>query len=84
MWDSLTVMDLVGVIGSLLICAAYLLVSVGRVDAEGVRYQLTNAAGAILLLASLWFRPNPGAIVIEALWLAIAAIGLGRALLKRR
>jgi hypothetical protein len=32
----------------------------------------------------LYFRPNPGAILIEALWLAIASFGICRAFNKRR
>jgi hypothetical protein len=36
------------------------------------------------LLISLYYRPNPGAIVIEVLWLAIAGFAIVRALLRRR
>ncbi len=84
MWNDFTLLDFVGVVGSLIICAAYLAVSLKRVDPEGIPFQATNGSGAIMLLISLYFRPNPGAIVIEVLWLAIAAFAIGRALLKRR
>jgi len=83
MWEDFTLLDFVGLVGALTICAAYLLVSLRRVDPEGFRFHIVNAAGSILLLISLYFRPNPGAILIEVLWLAIAAMGIGRALLKR-
>ncbi|HUF86282.1 MAG TPA: hypothetical protein VMM59_02780 [Thermohalobaculum sp.] len=76
-------LDLVGIIGALTICAAYLLVSIRRVDPEGVRYQGANALGSTLLLISLAFRPNPGAILIEAIWLAIAVFALTRIWLRR-
>ena len=84
MWNDFTFLDFVGVVGSLIICAAYLAVSLKRVDPEGIPFQSANGSGAILLLISLWFRPNPGAIVIEVLWLAIAAFAIARALLLRR
>jgi hypothetical protein len=84
MWNDFTFLDFVGLIGALTICAAYLLVSLRRVDPEGFRYHITNAVGSILLLISLYFRPNPGAILIEALWLAIAAMGISRAFLRSR
>jgi hypothetical protein len=84
MWNDFTFLDFVGIVGSLIICAAYLAVSLKRVDPEGIPFQATNGSGAILLLISLWYRPNPGAIVIEVLWLAIAGFAIGRALLKRR
>jgi hypothetical protein len=84
MWDGFTFLDLLGVIGSLLICAAYLAVSLKRVDPEGLRYHAVNASGSVLLLISLYFRPNPGAILIEVLWLAIAGFGIARAFVIRR
>ena len=84
MWDDFTFLDFVGVVGSLLICAAYLAVSVKRMDPEGLRFQGLNAGGSILLLISLYFRPNPGAILIEVLWLAIASFAIARAVLRRR
>lgn len=83
MWQAFDLIDLVGVFGALMICAAYLLVSIRRLDPEGVRYQGANALGSVLLLVSLWFRPNPGAILIETIWLAIALFALGRIWLRR-
>jgi len=83
MLDDFTLMDGVGVVGSLTICTAYALVSARRVNPDGIAYHLTNATGAILLLASLYFRPNPGAILIEAIWLVIASIGIIGALRRR-
>ena len=83
MWNDFTFLDFVGVVGSLMICAAYLAVSLRRVDPEGFRYHFFNAGGSTLLLISLYFRPNPGAILIEVLWLAIAGFGISRAFLRR-
>jgi len=83
MWTDFTFLVFVGVVGSLIICAAYLAVSLKQIDPEGIPFQAANGSGAILLLISLWFRPNPGAIVIEVLWLAIAAFAIGRALFRR-
>ena len=84
MWHDFTFLDFVGIVGSLIICTAYLAVSLKRVDPEGIPFQASNGSGAILLLISLWYRPNPGAIVIEVLWLAIAGFAIGRALFRRR
>ncbi len=70
--------DAIGVIGSLIICAAYWMVSRRRLDPEALSYNAMNLAGSALLLVSLWFRPNQGAIVIEVLWAAIAITALIR------
>ncbi|MHA1527376.1 MAG: CBU_0592 family membrane protein, partial [Alphaproteobacteria bacterium] len=48
MWNDFTLLDFVGVVGSLIICAAYLAVSLKRVDPEGIPFQATNGSGAIL------------------------------------
>jgi len=84
MWTDFTIFDFIGILGSLIISAAYLAVSLKWVDPEGIPFQAANGSGAILLLISLYFRPNAGAIVIEVLWLAIAGFAISRALLKRR
>ena len=84
MFADFTFADGLGVIGSLCICSAYLAVSLGRIDAERLPYQLINIAGAVLLLISLYFRPNLGAIMIEVLWITIAVIAIGRIYLRRR
>ena len=75
--------DLLGILGSLLICSGYFGVSTGRVHGESLPFQFLNAAGAVLLLISLYFRPNPGAIVIEALWLVIAVATIVRIVRRR-
>jgi hypothetical protein len=78
-----TIPDTLGLVGALLVCAAYFLVSQRRVEPEGAPYQGLNLAGAVLLLVSLWYRPNPGAILIEVIWAAIALAALARLLLRR-
>lgn len=84
MLSDMTVIDWIGVLGSIVIASAYLAVSRGWVDAERPAFNLWNLAGAGLILWSLWFRPNAGAILIEVLWIAIALSALGRWVLKRR
>ena len=81
--SDVTLPDIVGLVGALLVCAAYFLVSHRAVDPEGLRYHLLNLVGAALLLVSLWFRPNPGAILIEAIWATIALAALLRLLYRR-
>ena len=76
--------DAIGIVGSLTVCSAYFLVSRGRLDPERLPYHLTNLAGAALLLVSLYFRPNPGAILIEAIWVAIALTAIFGIVFRRR
>lgn len=83
MLADLTIADAVGVVGSLTICAAYFAVSWGRLSAADLTYQLMNLVGAALLLYSLWHRPNPGAILIEVIWAAIALLAIARIARRR-
>lgn len=70
--------DWIGVLGSICIASAYLAVSRGWVDAKRPAFNLINLLGAVLILWSLYYRPNAGAIVIEVLWVLIALSALAR------
>jgi hypothetical protein len=72
----MTAIDWIGVLGSLMIAGAYLAVSRRWVDATRPAFHLTNLVGALMILLSLWYRPNAGAILIELLWVAIAVSAL--------
>ena len=83
MFAGFTFIDALGVIGSLIIAGAYLAVSRGWVDATRPPFNLINLSGAVLILTSLYHRPNAGAILIEVLWIAIALYSLAQYFLRR-
>ena len=76
MFDDLTFIDWIGVLGSFVIATAFLAVSRAWVDAAKPAFQLMNLTGALMILVSLYYRPNAGAILIEVLWIAIALYSL--------
>ena len=69
-------LDWVGIIGSLMIAGAYYGVSNNYFSPEKLTYHLINLIGSLLILLSLYFKPNPGAILIELLWIFIASLGI--------
>ncbi len=75
--------DFVGNVGVLLILASYLLLQQGRLDADAPVYSFANAAGALLILISLWYEFNLSAFVIELSWLFISLYGLWRSYKRR-
>ena len=79
----MTLIDWLGVFGSLLIAGAYLAVSRAWVDAERPMFNLLNLLGSVLILWSLWFRPNAGAVMIEVLWVLIAVAALLRFAIRK-
>ena len=83
MLSEMTLIDWLGVLGSFLIAGDYLAVTRGWVAADRPVFNLLNLAGAGLILWSLWYRPNAGAILIEVLWEGIAATALLRWVMRR-
>lgn len=51
---------------------------------EDWRHPVINGVGAVLLLISLIYKPNPASILIEFCWFGISLIGLVRALRARQ
>jgi len=84
MLSDMTLIDWLGVLGSLIISGAYLAVTATWVRPERPLFNLINLTGAVMILISLYYRPNAGAIIIEVLWVVIAAIALTRYALRRR
>ena len=70
--------DVIGVVGSLMIAGCYWANTTGRLTTAHMLYHTLNLAGALLILYSLYHRPNPGAIVIEVIWVAVAIWGMYR------
>ena len=83
MLSEMTLIDWLGVLGSFVIAGAYLAVTRGWVDAARPAFNLLNLGGAGLILWSLWYRPNAGAILIEVLWVGIALTALARWAMRR-
>jgi len=79
----MTLPDVLGISGSILIVSAYLANIRGLLSTTGLAYSLLNLIGASLILFSLWWAWNVAAVVMEGFWAAISAYGLARALALR-
>ena len=74
--------DWLGIMGSLLIAGAYYGVSNEYFSPKKLLYHLINLIGSFSILISLYFKPNPGAIIIELLWIFIAISSIYKYFLK--
>ena len=74
--------DIVGLIGSALVLAAFAYANLAK-TLDKLVFNLANLAGA-LLLVSLWVHFNLAAFVLEAAWALIALFGIAAALRERR
>ena len=75
--------DLLGLLGSFVVIAAYFASQRGWVEASDWRFPLANLLGALLILISLAFAWNLAAFVIEIFWIAISIYGLARSIAAR-
>ena len=76
--------DWVGLLGTGMILAGFLLLQAGRLDGNGIPYQLLNLFGAGGVLVSLLGTFNVSVFLLEAAWVAISAYGIARTLKMRR
>ena len=81
---SLEWFDWVGLLGSAMILGAFFLLQAGRLDGNGIPYQLLNLFGASGVLVSLLGTFNVSVFLLEAIWVAISAYGIARTLKLRR
>ena len=79
----MSIPDLLGLVGSAVVIAAYFANVQGMMRADGTQYYVANIAGAGLILISLFFTWNLPAAVVEIFWGAISIYGLVRASLQR-
>ena len=76
--------DVVGVVGVLLVLAAYAAAALGKLDVRGASSLFANFLGASLILLSLTVDFNLSALLMEGSWALVSLIGLIRVLVLRR
>lgn len=79
-----TLANVIGLVGVVLILAAYLLLQTERMQAESPLYSVLNALGSGGILFSLIYDFNLSAALVEGMWMVISIYGLARVLWRRR
>ena len=75
--------DWVGMLGTLMVLAAFFLLQAGRVSGTGIVYQLLNLFGAGGVLVSLLGQFNVSVFFLELAWMLISAYGIARSFKAR-
>ena len=70
--------DWIGMLGTLLVLAAFFLLQAGKIHGNRLAYQLLNLVGAACVLVSLWNKFNISVFLLEATWVAISIYGIVR------
>jgi len=77
--------DFVGNVGVFLILLGYLLLQLGKINSQSLKFSILNAFGAFFIIVSLYFDFNLSAFIIESFWLLISLVGIVRYLnIKRK
>ena len=79
----MTLPDLAGVAGVVMILAAYAGATSGKLDPRRAVALTLNLIGAGLILLSLAYDFNLSAVLMESAWALVALVGLGRLALRR-
>ena len=80
----MTLPDIGGVIGVLMMLVAYALAQLGRMRVDQLPSLVMNLVGALLVLLSLAFKFNLSAALMEGAWALVALFGLIKLGLKKR
>ncbi|CAN5551608.1 hypothetical protein BH10ACI3_BH10ACI3_30020 [soil metagenome] len=75
--------DIIGTLGVAVIILAYVMLQSGRLRSEHIAYSLLNAAGASLILISLYFSFNFPSFIVEFFWLLISLFGIAKYLRRK-
>ena len=80
----MSLLDLGGIVGVLLVLAAYAGAQLDRLPPRGAPAPLLNPVGSGLILTSMLRAFNLPAFLMEAAWAALALFGLVRLMMGRR
>ena len=77
-------MEVAGWTGALLILSAYMLVSLGKVAANSVGFQLLNIVGAAGFIVNGWWHGAVPSAALNVVWMLFGAAALWRISRGRR
>lgn len=72
--------DILGWVGVLLILLAFILITLGLINAEDIAYGILNFVGALGIILSSYSKKDFQPVILNAVWLLVAAIGIVRSL----
>ena len=76
--------DILGTVGVAVIVLTYVLLQLERIRSDQLSYSLLNAAGALLILISLFYTFNLPSFIVEFFWLLISLFGIAKYLFRRQ
>lgn len=72
------IFNTIGTIGVAVILSSYFLLQTGRFHPSQLRYSVGNLIGSGMILISLFHDFNLPSFIVEAAWVGISVVGIGR------
>ncbi|MDP1785460.1 MAG: hypothetical protein Q8K81_08570 [Sulfuricurvum sp.] len=72
----LSLTDLIGIVGVLIIIIAYMLLQLEKIDAKDLSFSILNTLGALLIIVSLLYDWNLASFIMEATWMMLSLYGI--------
>ena len=72
----LSLIDLIGILGVIIIIIGYMLLQLGKMDASDLSFSVLNTLGAFLIIISLLYDWNLASFIMEFTWMMISLYGI--------
>ncbi len=72
----LSLIDLIGIVGVIIIIIGYMLLQLGKMDASDLSFSVLNTLGALLIIISLLYDWNLASFIMEFTWMMISLYGI--------
>jgi hypothetical protein len=72
----LSLTDLTGILGVIIIIIGYMLLQLERMDAKDLSFSVLNTFGALLIIISLLYAWNLASFIMEFTWMMISFYGI--------
>lgn len=72
----LSLTDLIGILGVIIIIIAYMLLQLEKMDAKDLSFSVLNSLGALFIIISLYYDWNLASFLMEATWMIISLYGI--------
>ncbi|MFA5215972.1 hypothetical protein [Sulfuricurvum sp.] len=80
----LSLSDLIGILGVIIIIIGYMLLQLDKMDAKDLGFSVLNTLGALLIILSLLYAWNLPSFIMEFTWMMISMYGIFKYYSKKR
>lgn len=73
---NMSLTDLIGILGVIVIIIAYILLQLEKMDAKDLGFSVLNTLGALFIIISLLYDWNLASFIMESTWMIVSLYGI--------